>query len=51
MKSKFVAATLSALLYAQALLGFAALASVILKDRSQVELATDATAANDRVPL
>jgi hypothetical protein len=51
MRSKFVAATLSALLYAQALLGFAALASVILKDRSHVEVATDTTAVNDRFPL
>lgn len=51
MRSKFVATALSALLYAQALLGFAALASVILKDRNQVELAAVTTAVGDRIPL
>ncbi|WP_214469602.1 hypothetical protein [Mesorhizobium sp. dw_380] len=35
MKTKFAASVLSALLYAQGLLGFAALASVLLKDRAQ----------------
>ena len=40
MRSKFAATTLSVLLYAQALLGFAALASVILKDRAPVEMAS-----------
>lgn len=50
MKSKYVAATLSALLYAQALLGFAALASVILKDRPHVQMAAGSI-VSDRVPL
>jgi hypothetical protein len=35
MKTKFAASVLSALLYAQGLLGFAALATVLLKDRAQ----------------
>ena len=35
MKTKFAASVLSALLYAQGLLGFAALASVLLRDRAQ----------------
>ncbi|WP_082222029.1 hypothetical protein [Mesorhizobium loti] len=35
MKPKFAASVLSALLYAQGLLGFAALATVLLKDRVQ----------------
>jgi hypothetical protein len=39
MRSKFAASVLSALLYAQALLGFAGLVSVILKDRAPVEVA------------
>lgn len=34
MKTKFAASVLSALLYAQGLLGFAALATVLLKDRA-----------------
>lgn len=51
MRTKFVAATLSALLYAQALLGFAALASVILKDRSNVEMAAQTAVIVDQVPL
>ncbi|AZO52728.1 MULTISPECIES: hypothetical protein [unclassified Mesorhizobium] len=34
MKTKFAASVLSALLYAQGLLGFAALASVLLKERA-----------------
>lgn len=34
MKTKFAASMLSALLYAQGLLGFAALATVLLKDRA-----------------
>lgn len=33
MKTKFAASVLSALLYAQGLLGFAGAASVLLKDR------------------
>jgi hypothetical protein len=35
MKTKFAASVLSALLYAQGLLGFAALATVLLKNRAQ----------------
>lgn len=35
MKTKFAASVLSALLYAQGLLGFAALATVLLKERAQ----------------
>jgi hypothetical protein len=34
MKRKFAASVLSALLYAQGLLGFAALATVLLRDRA-----------------
>lgn len=34
MKTKFAASVLSALLYAQGLLGFAGLASVLLKERA-----------------
>ncbi len=34
MKTKFAASVLSALLYAQGLLGFAALATVLLKERT-----------------
>lgn len=34
MKTKFAASVLSALLYAQGLLGFAGAASVLLKDRA-----------------
>ncbi|KAA3447203.1 hypothetical protein C7I87_28605 [Mesorhizobium sp. SARCC-RB16n] len=34
MKATFAASVLSALLYAQGLLGFAALASVLLKERA-----------------
>lgn len=37
MKNKFVASVLSALLYTQGLLGFAAVASVLLKDRAHAE--------------
>lgn len=51
MRSKFAATALSALLYAQALLGFAALASVILKDHPPVELASVATIISDQAPL
>ncbi|WP_108723032.1 hypothetical protein [Mesorhizobium sp. ORS 3428] len=39
MKTKFAASVLSALLYAQGLLGFAALASVLLKERAHAEIA------------
>ncbi|TSE11583.1 hypothetical protein C1D09_013760 [Mesorhizobium intechi] len=35
MKTKFAASVLSALLYAQGLLGFAALATVLLKEHAQ----------------
>jgi hypothetical protein len=35
MNRKFAAAVLSALLYAQGLLGFAGVAAVLLKDRAQ----------------
>ncbi|CAI2932871.1 hypothetical protein [Aminobacter niigataensis] len=54
MKNKFVASVLSALLYTQGLLGFAAVASVLLKDRAHaetmpiVETAVPATAAPAR---
>lgn len=34
MRTKYVAAALSALLYTQGLLGFAAIAAVLLKDRA-----------------
>jgi hypothetical protein len=37
MKRQFAASVLSALLYAQGLLGFAGLASVLLKDRAHAE--------------
>ncbi|TPK85261.1 MULTISPECIES: hypothetical protein [unclassified Mesorhizobium] len=41
MKTKFAASVLSALLYAQGLLGFAALATVLLKERAHAgEFAT-----------
>ncbi|MBZ9997250.1 hypothetical protein [Mesorhizobium sp. BH1-1-4] len=41
MKTKFAASLLSALLYAQGLLGFAALATVLLKERAHAsELVT-----------
>jgi len=43
MKTKFAASMLSALLYAQGLLGFAALATVLLKDRANAgEIAANA---------
>ena len=44
MKTKFAASVLSALLYAQGLLGFAALATVLLKDRAranEIAMASD----------
>ncbi|QKC81479.1 hypothetical protein [Mesorhizobium sp. NZP2077] len=44
MKTKFAASVLSALLYAQGLLGFAALATVLLKDRAH---ANEIAMAND----
>jgi hypothetical protein len=42
MKTKFAASVLSALLYAQGLLGFAALAAVLLKDRAHAEIVASA---------
>lgn len=44
MKTKLAASVLSALLYAQGLLGFAALATVLLKDRAH---ASELTVGND----
>lgn len=44
MKTKFAASVLSALLYAQGLLGFAALATVLLKDRAH---ASELTSGRD----
>ena len=44
MKTKLAASVLSALLYAQGLLGFAALATVLLKDRAhagEIAVGTD----------
>ena len=38
MKTKFAASVLSALLYAQGLLGFAALATVLLKERAHANV-------------
>lgn len=40
MKPKSAAAVLSALLYAQGLLGFAGLATVLLRDRAQASQVT-----------
>ncbi|PWK64960.1 hypothetical protein [Aminobacter sp. AP02] len=54
MKRNVAASVLSALLYAQGLLGFAGLATVLLKDRANaqtvsiVETATPAVAASAR---
>ncbi|MGX5802783.1 hypothetical protein ACWGS9_16245 [Bradyrhizobium sp. Arg314] len=42
MKTKFAASVLSALLYAQGLLGFAALATVLLKERARAETTASA---------
>ncbi|MBZ9735562.1 hypothetical protein LB534_14010 [Mesorhizobium sp. CA18] len=42
MKTKLAASVLSALLYAQGLLGFAALATVLLKDRAQAGITVSA---------
>ena len=42
MNTKFAASVLSALLYAQGLLGFAALATVLLKERPQAEITVSA---------
>ncbi|MDX8441024.1 hypothetical protein [Mesorhizobium australafricanum] len=42
MKTKFAASVLSALLYAQGLLGFAALATVLLKERARAEMTVSA---------
>ena len=45
MNRKFAAAVLSALLYAQGLLGFAGLATILLKDRAHAQPVTMAHAA------
>ncbi|WP_292076860.1 hypothetical protein [Mesorhizobium sp.] len=42
MKTTFAASVLSALLYAQGLLGFAALATVLLKERAHAEATASA---------
>ncbi|WP_167498450.1 MULTISPECIES: hypothetical protein [unclassified Mesorhizobium] len=42
MNTKVAASVLSALLYAQGLLGFAALATVLLKERAQTEMTASA---------
>ncbi|MDX8533683.1 hypothetical protein RFM41_21195 [Mesorhizobium sp. VK25A] len=42
MKTNIAASVLSALLYAQGLLGFAALATVLLKDRAPVGITVSA---------
>lgn len=42
MKTRFAVSVLSALLYAQGLLGFAALATVLVKQRANVELSASA---------
>ncbi|WP_167449258.1 hypothetical protein [Mesorhizobium hawassense] len=42
MNTRFAASVLSALLYAQGLLGFAALATVLLKERAQTEITASA---------
>ena len=42
MNTRFAASVLSALLYAQGLLGFAALATVLLKERAHAETAASA---------
>ncbi|WP_181178622.1 hypothetical protein [Mesorhizobium sp. B4-1-3] len=42
MKTNLAASVLSALLYAQGLLGFAALATVLLKERTPVEMTVSA---------
>ncbi|WP_095089262.1 hypothetical protein [Mesorhizobium sophorae] len=44
MNTKFAASVLSALLYAQGLLGFAAVATVLLRDRAH---ASELTMGND----
>lgn len=45
MNTKSAAAVLSALLYAQGLLGFAGLATVLLRDRAQAEVVAVASDA------
>ncbi len=44
MKTKFAATVLAALLYAQGLLGFAAVAALLLKDRANAAEAPQALA-------
>ena len=43
MKTKLAASVLSALLYAQGLLGFAAVATILLKDRAHAAVLVDTT--------
>lgn len=42
MKTKFAASVLSALLYAQGLLGFAGVATILFKDRAHAATLTEA---------
>ena len=44
MKTKLAASVLSALLYAQGLLGFAGVATILLKDRAHAAVLVDANA-------
>lgn len=46
MKTKFAASVLSALLYAQGLLGFAGVATILLKDRAHAAVQVDAAAVS-----
>ncbi|WP_378947917.1 hypothetical protein [Mesorhizobium sp. ANAO-SY3R2] len=52
MKTKFAASVLSALLYAQGLLGFAGVISVLLKDRAHAadRVVVSAAAAATQAP-
>jgi len=45
MKTQFAASVLSALLYAQGLLGFAAVATILLKDHAHAEMRVEVPAA------
>ena len=49
MRSQNAAAVLSALLYAQALLGFAGLGALVLKDRPHPDV--EVAALSERMPL
>ena len=51
VNSKVAANALMALLYAQALLGFSALAAAVLKDRGPVELASNVGFVSEQAPL